>query len=132
MNALFWLPAALSLGLLVFHVAAGGREVVRPLLGSRELQPDVVHVLYLCWHVVTIVLAMFVACYALAATDSAYTLLARLATVMAGVMALLSLAVVISKRQSHREMPQWIAFLVLAAAGAWPSFSQAGGGASAT
>ncbi len=128
----YLIPAAISLGLIVFHFVAGGREVVRPLLASQELAPDVVHTLYICWHVVTIVLAGFVLAYLVAAIDPAFRPYALAATVVAGAMAVWSFALVVWKRQSHREMPQWIAFLVLAAAGAWPSFSQAGGGASAT
>jgi len=115
----YLLPAAISVALLIYHLFSGGPEVVRPLLASQELPPDVVHTLYICWHVVTIVLATFVAAYLLATFDLAFRSYAFAATVIAGVIAIWSFAVVVWKRQKHRQMPQWIAFLVLALAGGW-------------
>lgn len=116
MNA-YWVPAALSLVLVVYHVAAGGRDIARPLLSSAAFPPDVVHVLYLCWHVVTIVLALSFIAYAAAAYDPAYGPFALAATVLNGTIAVWSLAVVVWRKQSHREMPQWVAFLALALSG---------------
>lgn len=113
------LPAAISMALLVFHVVAGRREIVRPLLASRELPSDVTHVLYLCWHVVTLLAGAFVLAYAGAAIEPSLRPYAIAATLLAGAMAVLSLVVAVWKRQSPREMPQWIAFLVLALSGLW-------------
>lgn len=113
------LPAGISLGLIAFHLAAGGPEVVRPLLSSRELPPEVVYTLYLCWHIVTIVLIASLLVYAAAAIDSGFRPYAFAATVIAGAVSLLSFVVVVWKRQKHREMPQWAVFLLLALAGMW-------------
>lgn len=115
----YFIPAALALALIVLHFVQGGPEVVRPLLASRELPPDVVHVLYLCWHLVTIMLGAFVVAYVGAAFDPAFHPYALAPTIAIGVMAVWSFVLVVWKRQKHREMPQWIAFLVLTLSGVW-------------
>ncbi|GLR49920.1 hypothetical protein KYK30_30035 [Shinella yambaruensis] len=113
------LPAAISLGLIAYHLASGGPEVVRPLLASRELPLDVVYTLYLCWHIVTIVLTASLVAYLAAAIDQGFRPYALAATVIAGALTLLSFAVVVWKRQKHQEMPQWVVFLLLTISGAW-------------
>lgn len=115
----YLIPAAISLALIVLHFVQGGPEVVRPLLASRELPSDVVHVLYLCWHLVTIVLGASVVAYVGAAFDPAFRPYAVAATVVAGATAAWSFVLVMWKRQKHREMPQWIALLVLTLSGVW-------------
>ncbi|WP_323010528.1 hypothetical protein [Paracoccus sp. (in: a-proteobacteria)] len=59
------------------------------------------------------------AVYLGAALDPSLRPYAIAATILAGAMAVLSLVVVVWKRQSHYEMPQWMAFLVLALSGLW-------------
>lgn len=113
----YLLPAAISMVLFVFHLYVGGSEIVRPLLASREFPPDVKYVLYICWHIVTILAGAFVLAYVGAAIDPALRPYAIAATALAGAMTVLSFAVVVWKRQSHREMPQWIAFLLLTLSG---------------
>lgn len=115
----YFLPAAISLALLGFHLVVGGREIAHPLLASQEFPSDVKHVLYICWHVVSILTCAFALSYLAAAIDPALRPYAIAATILAGAMTLWSLAVVVWKRQSHREMPQWIAFLVLTLSGLW-------------
>lgn len=115
----YLVPAAISLALIAWHFVQGGPEVVRPLLASRELPPEVVHVLYLCWHLVTIMLGAFALAYAAAAFDPGFRPYALAATIVAGATTAWSFALVVWKRQKHREMPQWIAFLVLTVSGAW-------------
>jgi hypothetical protein len=115
----YWLPAAITLALIGVHLLSGGPEVVRPLLASRELPPDVVHLLYLCWHAVTVLLVACLVAYAGAALDPGFRPYVVAATVVVGALSVLSLAIVYWKRQSHRKMPQWIAFLVLTLSGVW-------------
>lgn len=115
----YLLPAAISMALLGFHLVVGRREIAQPLLASHEFPPDVKYVLYICWHVVSILTAAFAAGYLAAAIDPALRPHAIAATILAGTMTIWSLAVVVWKRQSHREMPQWIAFLVLTISGLW-------------
>lgn len=118
MSAL-WIPAVISLSLVIVHFIWGGRDVARPLLATRELPRDVVYLLYLCWHAVTIILTAFVVAYVAAALDPDFRAYAIYATAIAGAIGIWALALAIWKRQPHRAMPQWVAFLVLAATGAW-------------
>lgn len=115
----YLLPAAISLALLGFHLVVGRREIAQPLLASQEFAPDVKYVLYICWHVVSILAAAFALGYLAAAINPALRPYAIAATIFAGAMTVWSLMVVVLKRQSHREMPQWIAFLVLTLSGIW-------------
>lgn len=115
----YWIPAAITLALIGVHFVSGGPEVVRPLLASRELPSDVVHVLYLCWHAVTVLLMACLVAYAGAAFDAGFRPYAVAATAVVGALSVLSFAIVLWKRQSHRKMPQWIVFLVLTLSGAW-------------
>lgn len=115
----YLIPAILSVGLITYHVVSGGSEVVRPLLASRELPSDIVFLLYLCWHLVTIVLAASAVAYLGAAFDPAFRPYALAATVIAGAITVWSFVVVAWKRQKHREMPQWILLLALTLSGVW-------------
>jgi len=117
--SLFLLPAAVALVLMVFHIVSGGREIARPLLASRELPADVIYVLYMCWHVVTLMLAASALAYFGAAFDPSLRPYAIAATAFSGAISLWTLIVVLWKRQSHRKLPQWIAFLVLTLCGVW-------------
>lgn len=113
-----WGLASLCLLILIaMHLTAGEKEVVRPLLRSDAFPPDVICVLFLCWHVVTLVMALAAVAFAAAAISPASVDFAVAATIVMGLMALLSLAVVIRWRQRHRDMPQWIAFAIVAALG---------------
>lgn len=67
---------------------SGGAEVVRPLVRSKELQPELVYVLYLCWHVATIVMIAFVIDGAGAAFHASFRPFALAATIVAGAIAL--------------------------------------------
>ncbi len=115
----YFLPAAISMTLLGFHIVVGRREIAKPLLASQEFPADVKYVLYICWHVVSILAGSFALSYLAAAIDPALRPYAVVATILAGAMTVWSLAVVVWKRQSHREMPQWVAFLVLTLSGLW-------------
>lgn len=115
----YFLPAAISMALLGFHIIVGRREIAQHLLASQEFPPDVKYALYICWHVVSILAGAFALSYVAAAIDAGMRPYAIAATILAGTMTVWSLAVVIWKRQSHREMPQWIAFLVLTLSGLW-------------
>lgn len=109
-----------SIGLLpmiVAHLTAGEREVVRPLLASRELENEVICVLFLCWHLVTLVMLLVAAAYVGAAISSDWREFALAGTILMATVAAWSLIVVVWKRQRHRDMPQWIAFGVIALLG---------------
>jgi hypothetical protein len=115
----YFLPAAISTVLLGFHLVAGRREIAQPLLASQAFPPDVKYVLYICWHVVSLLAGAFALAYIAAAIDPALRPYAIAATILAGVLTVWSFTVVVWKRQNHREMPQWIAFMVLTLSGLW-------------
>lgn len=113
----YWLAALVLLALIVVHLTIGERDVARPLLNSGAFAPDVIVVLFLCWHVVTLVMVSAMAAYVAAAVSPQYEDFALSATMVIGLLALWSFAVVVWKRQRHRVMPQWIAFGVVAILG---------------
>lgn len=113
----FGLAAVILLGLTGVHLTLGQKEVVRPLLGADALSPDTIAVLLLCWHLVTLVMLLAAGAYIAAAVSPVWLDFALAATAVIGVLALWSLIVVIWTRQRHRDMPQWIAFALVALLG---------------
>ena len=117
--SLFLLPAAIAAVIAAIHLVAGGREIVRPLLSQAALPPVVTLTHYYCWHGVTITLAGLVGAYVYAALAPEGQVLAVFATLLAGSFSLWGLALVLWKRQRHRDLPQWILFALLTATGVW-------------
>jgi hypothetical protein len=117
--SLFLLPAAIAAAITAIHLFAGGREIARPLLRQEALLPVVTLTHYYCWHTVTITLAGLMGAYFYAALAPDGRVLAVFATLLAGSFCLWGLALVVWKRQRHRDMPHWIIFAVLTASGLW-------------
>lgn len=115
----YWVAAACLAAMIAAHLTIGEKEVARPLLASRELKDDVVCVLFLCWHLVTLVMIATAAGYLAAAISSEWKDFALAGTIVVGMLAVWSFIVVIWKRQRHRAMPQWIAFGAVALLGIW-------------
>ncbi|WP_265501771.1 hypothetical protein [Paracoccus beibuensis] len=113
----YWIAAAGLLVLILIHLTVGEKEVVRPLLASREFKDDTKYVLFLCWHLVTLVMAGAAAGYVAAAMSNEWRDFALAGTILIALLALWSFTVVIWKRQRHRDMPQWIAFAAVALLG---------------
>jgi len=115
----FLLPAAVAAVIAATHLVFGGREIVRPLLRHAALPPVVTLTHYYCWHMVTITLAGLIGAYTYAALAPDGHALAVVATLLSGLFCLWGLALVLWKRQRHRDMPQWILFAMLTASGVW-------------
>lgn len=115
----FAVPALLALVIAVIHAVMGGREIVRPLLQQQVLPPGVTLTHYYCWHMATLTLVALAGCYAYAAIAPDGRVLAALATLLAGAFCIWGLALVLWKRQRHRDMPQWVLFLGLTISGIW-------------
>lgn len=115
--SLYLIPAALSAAILAIHFFIGGREVVEPLLNANELSSLVRYTHYHCWHLVSITLLALFAAYLAAALMPSAEILALFATVQATAFAVWGLALNVSRRLSHKEMPQWILFFAVIAAG---------------
>ncbi|MBC9247560.1 hypothetical protein H4P12_12780 [Paracoccus sp. 11-3] len=115
----FALAALCLLILIAVHLTVGQKEVVRPLLRSDALPADVKYTLFLCWHVVTLVMVLAALAYIAAAISPSHASYSLPATITMGLLSLWCLAVVLWKRQRQRDMPQWIAFALVAILGAW-------------
>ncbi len=113
-----YLMASAALMYLIFvHLTVGETEVVKPLLTSRAFKEDVICILFLCWHLVTLVMALAAAGYVAAAISDALREYALAGTILIAMLALWCFVVVVWKRQRHRDMPQWIAFAAVALLG---------------
>jgi hypothetical protein len=118
-----WLfaAAAVSALTLIIHVVAGGRQIARPLLADQALSADVKYTLYLCWHLVTIVLSMMALGYVWAAMMFSREV-AALLTAQAALFAAWNIGMVARHRFRVGEYPQWTLFLVICCfgcAGLW-------------
>lgn len=115
----FVVPALLAISIAALHVLAGGRDIARPLLQQQTLTPTVTLTHYYCWHMATISLVVMAGCYGYAAVSPDGRILATLATLVSAAFCVWGLALVVWKRQRHRDMPQWMLFLGLTGSGVW-------------
>lgn len=109
--------AIMSLLTWIVHVFVGGAEIVRPLLASNQLNQSVRFTLYYCWHLVTIAIMGMVIAYILLAVRRGGVALAWYATITAIAFAGWSVLMIILNNLSPLIHGQWIAFLLIAAAG---------------
>lgn len=106
------------------HIFAGSRTDVAPLLASNMPEPAR-STLYYCWHLVSIMLVAMALAYAMAALDEQYLLLAKAATLLAGLFAFWGFVAGLMRRQSLiTQLPQGLMFALVtivatAALGAW-------------
>jgi len=115
----FLLPAIIAVTIAAVHSAVGGRQIARPLLRQGTLSPTVTLTHYYCWHMATITLSGLSGAYLYAALASDGRVLAVFATLVSGMFCLWGLALVLWKRQRHRDLPQWFLFAGLTASGIW-------------
>lgn len=116
MNAWMITAAVLSAFTAAVHFFAGGCEIARPLLASRELRAVPKFTNYYCWHMVTIILVVMSGAFTYSAMIGARDM-AVLATLLALLFAVWSLAMIAWKRLNPMRFPQWALFLPIAAAG---------------
>lgn len=119
----FALAALCLLILIAVHLTVGEKEVVRPLLRSDAFPADVKYTLFLCWHVVTLVMVLAALAYVAAAVSRDHAAYALAATITMGLLSFWCLVVTIWKKQRQRDMPQWIVFALVAILGAWGQLS---------
>jgi len=112
-NAWFLSAAGAAALICAIHVVAGGREAVRPLLASTEINRSAKYTHYYCWHLVTITIAALAAAFAYASRSGASSDLAVLATSMSFLFALLNVIQIAIFRLPMKEFGQWILFLGL-------------------
>jgi len=118
MNVWFLVAAGLMAGTLFIHCFFGGRTVVPPLLGSKDLGevPKTIH--YGNWHVATIVFTGMTANFLWAATHSEAVELAVFSTAICAAISVWAVAAIIMQKQSFRRILHWFFFLAVAGAGA--------------
>ena len=118
MNTLLALAAGLSALTVLIHTFLGGRKIADPLLKATDLAPVPKYVSYFCWHLVTIVLAVIAAMFAIAAIYPDSWELGWAATFLAASFCLLGIVLPPLKKQSYKAMPQGWFFLPIAIFGA--------------
>ena len=113
------LPALLMLAIALIHLILGGRDIAKPLLEADHPSPVVIFTHYYCWHIVSMTLFALAAAFGFAAFAADALILARFATLLTIGFCIWGFALVLWKKQSHAQMPQWILFVVTSAAAIW-------------
>lgn len=112
----FFAAAGLAALWLVIHLFAGGRDTARPLLDSVELSPVVRDTLYICWHFVTVSLALMAGLFVWAGL-SGQTAPALAATALAAAFSLVGIGLVLRQGSNHLQVPQGWLFVPVAGLG---------------
>jgi len=117
MSYWFFLSAGGLSGIwLAVHLILGGRDIVRPLLTTSELNTVVRDTHYLCWHLTSVSIACMAGFFlwsALSGTDA----LAVAGVTLASGFAILGIALVLLRTGSHADLPQGWLFVPVAALG---------------
>jgi hypothetical protein len=113
---LFGIAGGISTLWFFFHLIQGGKEVVRPFRATPGLDPVVRDTQHLCWHYVTVTVALMAALFAVAATTSRSDL-AMAGTALAWGFTLVGIGQVPAMGARYRDLPQGWLFLPIAALG---------------
>jgi hypothetical protein len=108
--------AALGVGI---HTIVGSRRVVAPLLKARDLTPPSRWLMFLCWHGISILLVALAAGFAWAGWSGEGRDVGIGLTVLAGLLALLTLYVARRAGFNPMKLPPFVLFSLMAGAGAW-------------
>lgn len=117
LNLWFLAAGGCALALTLLHVFAGSPSVVRPTLAAKELDAAVKYLNYYCWHLVSISLALMAAAFLWSGLASDAWEVAILGTATAAGYCIWGVAMVITKQQSFRALPQGWLFLPVAVLG---------------
>jgi hypothetical protein len=99
------------------HTFVGTPSVAGPLLES-SMDPVAKYTNYYCWHGVTVVLAVMAGGYLYAALMPEGRDVAVLVTIVSAGFCLLGIGLVIQKKQTTKDMPQWVLFAIISAVAA--------------
>jgi hypothetical protein len=113
-----YLSALVSAVNFTVHTFIGGPQIIGPLRASRDLPQMVRGVLWMVWHMVTLVLALMALLFLLAALWQSRDL-ALAGAALSGALFLAGVVVVPLSGLSYREAPQGWLFLPAAALGAY-------------
>ena len=112
----FWLAGASSAVWFAVHFFIGGRDIARPLMQARAIDPVVRHTQYLCWHFTSVTIATMAGFFFWSAY-SEISAFAAAATVLALGFVVVGVGLVIGLKESHFKLPQGWLFLPVAGLG---------------
>ena len=98
------------------HLIVGGRQIARPLVEAKTLNPVVRHTQYLCWHFTTVAIAGMAIFFGIAAMSGTIAF-ATSATLLAAGFFFVGVGLVVSLGESHTRLPQGWLFLPVASLG---------------
>lgn len=113
---LFGVAGGIAALWLVVHLLLGGKDVERPLRTSQALDPVVRDTLHLCWHCVTVTVAIMAVLFLLAIL-TARPDFAMAGTGLAWGFTMVGIALAPAVGASFRDLPQGWLFLPIAALG---------------
>lgn len=115
---MFLLSAAAMCAVTTFiHCYFGGKTIAVPLLRARDIEDVPRYTNYYCWHIVSVTLAAMSAAYLWAAISPAAVEAAIIAQMLAVSFMVWGIGLVIWKKQSFRQMPQWVLFAAISVVG---------------
>ncbi|MEP0069821.1 hypothetical protein [Pyruvatibacter sp.] len=120
MNTFLAIAAGLSLFNLALHFFMGGRSIARPLLNDQNLTTEVKYVLYYCWHLVTLAIALQAGLFAVAVLYPAMpevNALVVTGTLFAASFAALGIFMAPALKISYSVLPQGWLFVPVAVCG---------------
>lgn len=117
MNTYLMSAAALCAVTTFIHCYFGGRHIAEPLLRASDIHDVPKYTNYFCWHLVSAMLAVMTLSFVWAAIVPEAKEAAIVAELLAVVFMVWGIGLIIWKRQSFRQMPQWILFGSISLAG---------------
>jgi hypothetical protein len=114
MNSFLLAASAASFITFAIHTWLGGPAAARPLLKSG-MHDVPKYTNYYCWHLVTLTLLAMSAGFLWAATSAHGLDVGWLVYGLSASFMLWNLVLIVWKKQSFFEMPQWILFLAITA-----------------
>jgi len=108
---------------VLIHGFVGSAKVVAPLLKARDLTPPSRWLMFLCWHAVTVLLIALTLAFGWLAWGGGAVDLGLALSVLAGVLALLTLYVATRARFNPLKVPPFVLFSLMAAAGVWAALA---------
>lgn len=115
---LFSFAAAMSALWFVVHLIWGGQGVATPLMADRNLPAVVRDTSYLCWHFVSVTLALMAAFFVIAAFSNQPGM-GLAATMLAAGFTVVGVALPLFIGQKWSILPQGWLFLPITVLGAW-------------
>ncbi len=116
---IYLMSAAAMCGITTFiHCYFGGKTIAAPLLRASDIHDVPKYTNYFCWHLVSAMLAVMTLSFAWAAVSPAAVEAAVVAELLAITFTFWGIGLILWKKQSFKDMPQWVLFGAISLAGA--------------